>query len=293
MRFQNRKRMLSRAFALVLAIIFVAGALEVTNMMGGPSVAYEALGSDGDYVPPSGDSGSSGGSSSGGSSSASSSTSSKSSKTTAKKSSGSKKANTMKVKKKDVSVSAASLAKGKRVIRRAKAMSIKKAKGKLTFKKLKGNKKITINKKTGNITIKKGLKKGTYKIRIKVRAAGTSKYRSKSYTFYETIKVVGSANTLSAAGKTVELNKEALDAADSVIRNGAALTVSNPKGAVTYSKKSGDASISVNAKTGDITVAKGLAEGTYEVMVEVCAAGNSIYNSKCVTATVTVVVKAD
>lgn len=59
----------------------------------------------------------------------------------------------------------------------------------MTYKKVKGNKKISINKKTGRITVKKGLKKGTYKVKIKVRAAGTSKYRSGSKTVVVKVKV--------------------------------------------------------------------------------------------------------
>ena len=43
-----------------------------------------------------------------------------------------------------------------------------------TAKKYKGSKKITINKKTGKVTVKKGLKKGKYIVRVKVKAAGTS-----------------------------------------------------------------------------------------------------------------------
>ena len=39
-----------------------------------------------------------------------------------------------------------------------------KGKGTLTYTKASGNKNITINKKTGKVTIKKGLKRGTYKI---------------------------------------------------------------------------------------------------------------------------------
>ena len=50
-------------------------------------------------------------------------------------------------------------------------------------------KKIRINKKTGKITLKKGLKKGTYKVRIRVRAAGTYKYKAKTRTVTVRIRV--------------------------------------------------------------------------------------------------------
>lgn len=58
--------------------------------------------------------------------------------------------------------------KKKQVISRKKAYNIKKAKGKLTFKKVSVNrkkyaKKFSVNKKKGKITVAKGVKKGKYK----------------------------------------------------------------------------------------------------------------------------------
>ncbi len=88
-----------------------------------------------------------------------------------------KRANPMTVKAKTVKVSANK----KTVIKKTKAFTIKKAKGKVTFKKVKGDKKITINKKNGKITVKKGLKKGkTYKFTVKVTAKGNTAYKAKS-----------------------------------------------------------------------------------------------------------------
>ena len=54
-----------------------------------------------------------------------------------------------------------------------------------------GSKAVTVNKKTGKISIKKkGLKKGkTYKIKIKVTATGTKTYLKKSKTVTVKIKV--------------------------------------------------------------------------------------------------------
>ncbi len=66
----------------------------------------------------------------------------------------------------------------------------KKGQGKLSYAKVSGNKKITINKKTGKVTVKKGLKKGTYKVKVKVKAGGNTNYKAsavKTVTF--TIKV--------------------------------------------------------------------------------------------------------
>jgi hypothetical protein len=52
-----------------------------------------------------------------------------------------------------------------------------KAKGAMTYTKVSGNKAITIDKKTGKVTIKKGLKKGTYKVKVKMNAAGNANYK--------------------------------------------------------------------------------------------------------------------
>ena len=67
--------------------------------------------------------------------------------------------------------------------------TVKKGQGKITYTKVKGSKKILINSKTGKVTIKKGLKKGTHKIKIKVSAAGNDKYKSASKTVSVKIKV--------------------------------------------------------------------------------------------------------
>ena len=57
----------------------------------------------------------------------------------------------------------------------------KKGQGTLTYKKVKGNKKITINKKTGKVTVKKGLKKGTYKVKVKIKAKGNANYKASAF----------------------------------------------------------------------------------------------------------------
>ena len=54
----------------------------------------------------------------------------------------------------------------------------KKGQGKLIFKKVKGDRRITIHKKTGKVTIRKGLKKGMYKVTIKVQALGNRNFKA-------------------------------------------------------------------------------------------------------------------
>jgi len=65
----------------------------------------------------------------------------------------------------------------------------KKGQGTTTYTKSSGNKKISINKKTGKVTVKKGLKKGTYKVKVKVKAAGNKNYKAATKTVTFKIKV--------------------------------------------------------------------------------------------------------
>ncbi|GEM_PF-7027682 len=64
-----------------------------------------------------------------------------------------------------------------------------KGQGTLTYKKTSGNSRITVSKTTGKVTVKKGLKKGTYKVKVKVTAAGNSNYSKGSASVTFKIKV--------------------------------------------------------------------------------------------------------
>lgn len=104
-----------------------------------------------------------------------------------------KKTNTLKVSTKTKAVKAKKLKKKKQTV---KPLTIKNAKGTVTVTKVKKGstaklfKKITVNKKTGAITIKKGkYSKKTYKIKLKITAAGNSDYNSKTLTQVVKIKV--------------------------------------------------------------------------------------------------------
>ena len=91
-------------------------------------------------------------------------------------------ANPMTVKGKTKVVRYSRLRKATQKVSRKRVLTIKKKKGKLTYKKVSGNRKITINKKTGVVTVRKGLKKGLYKIRVKVRSSGGYNYKVKTVT---------------------------------------------------------------------------------------------------------------
>ena len=67
-------------------------------------------------------------------------------------------------------------------------ITVKKAQGKVIYKKLSGSKKLTL-KADGRIVVKKGTKKGAYFAKIKNTAKGNKNYNSKSITKKVTIKI--------------------------------------------------------------------------------------------------------
>ncbi|MBQ8077076.1 MAG: hypothetical protein IJ235_01695 [Eubacterium sp.] len=99
-----------------------------------------------------------------------------------------KKANTLVAKGKTATVKFANLKKKNQTVTQKNAFAISKAQGKVTYKKASGNGKITVNS-AGKFTVKKGLKKGTYKIKVKVTAAGNTTYKAATKTVTVTIKV--------------------------------------------------------------------------------------------------------
>lgn len=98
----------------------------------------------------------------------------------------SKYTNPMKVSK---STKTVKYSKVKKKAQTVKPLKVTKAKGKVTYKKSSGSKKITVNKKTGKITVKKGTKKGTYSIKVKVKAAGSGDYASATKAVTVKVKV--------------------------------------------------------------------------------------------------------
>lgn len=101
-----------------------------------------------------------------------------------------KAANKLSVKGKTVKVKYKKLKKKAQKLAVAKVIKFRnKGQGTLTYSKVSGNKKIKINAKTGKVTIKKGLKKGTYKVKVKVKAAGNGNYKAATKTVTFKIKV--------------------------------------------------------------------------------------------------------
>lgn len=93
-----------------------------------------------------------------------------------------------------VTLKAKKLAKQKVVIKCKKAITISNDQGDLTFSK--GEvvkkafaKKVKVNKTTGNITVKKNVKKGTYVVTVNVKAAGNENYKAATEKSVVTINV--------------------------------------------------------------------------------------------------------
>ncbi len=96
-----------------------------------------------------------------------------------------KKANTMIVKTENKTIEGKKLDKKNISV---KAITVQNAKGKITYKKISGNDKITVNQR-GSITVKKGTLSGLYRITIQITAAGTSSYKPKTITVTVKIKI--------------------------------------------------------------------------------------------------------
>ncbi|MCR4674649.1 MAG: hypothetical protein K5675_06540, partial [Lachnospiraceae bacterium] len=99
-----------------------------------------------------------------------------------------KKKSPIKVTAKKLTVKASKLKKKAQKYDVKKCFSVKNNKGKVTFKKKSGNKKITITK-SGKVKVKKGLKKGTYKVKIQVTDNGNKSYKKTTKTVTLKIRV--------------------------------------------------------------------------------------------------------
>ncbi len=94
---------------------------------------------------------------------------------------------TIKAKKSTFNVKAKDLKKKAQTIE--SPIKVKGAKTKVTYTKVSGKSNFKVNKTTGKITIKKGTKKGTYKVKVKVKTASNSKYKATTTTVTLKIKV--------------------------------------------------------------------------------------------------------
>ena len=101
-----------------------------------------------------------------------------------------KAANTMKASGKTVKVKYKKLKKKNQKVVRSKVMAVSGNQGAVTYVKISGHKKILIDGSTGNVTVKKKLKKKTYSVSVRVTAAGDANHyaATKVVTFKVKVK---------------------------------------------------------------------------------------------------------
>lgn len=155
-----------------------------------------------------------------------------------------------------------------------------KAKTTLTYKS--SNTKIATVDSKGKVTIKAA---GTVKITINAKATSTYKAATAKVL---TIKIAKKAPTIKTKIGTKNLSYNTLKKRAQVFTLGTSV---NSKGTLTYKKLSGSSAVSVNSKTGKLTVKKGLKKGTYRVKVQIKSAAKGNYTAGSRTVTVTVRVK--
>jgi hypothetical protein len=254
------KIIISAVMITALSVTMLFTVAEMGIMVGNEPVVLTALGSGGDtpYVPPA----------------------------------SSKKANPITVSGKTVKISYNKLKKKNQTISRKKAIDVSNAQGRVSYRKKSGNSKITVTS-SGNFNLKKGLKAGTYTVKVNVTASGNSRYYSRTKVATVKIKVLTVENPVEVEGKAVKIKGDDLAAGNKVLPRKKVISVSKAQGKVTYKKASGDKNITVNKKTGDITVKSALAgdaEKTYTVKVKVIAAGNNNYKKGSETAAVKITI---
>lgn len=155
-----------------------------------------------------------------------------------------------------------------------------KAKTTLTYKS--SNTKIATVDRKGKVTIKAA---GTVKITINAKATSTYKAATAKVL---TIKIAKKAPTIKTKIGTKNLSYNTLKKRAQVFTLGTSV---NSKGTLTYKKLFGSRAVSVNSKTGKLTVKKGLRKGTYRVKVQIKSAAKGNYTAGSRTVTVTVRVK--
>ena len=161
-----------------------------------------------------------------------------------------------------------------------KAFTLKaKAKTAVSYKS--SNEKVVTVDKNGKVTIK-----GAGTAKITVTAKKSTKYCEVSKTI--TITVAKASPTVKTKVSTKTYKYATLKKKAQVFTLGASV---NSKGTLSYKKLSGSSAIKIDAKTGKLTVKKGLKKGTYKVKVQIKAAARGNYNAGSKTVTVTVKVK--
>ena len=99
-------------------------------------------------------------------------------------------------------------------------------------------------------------------------------------TVSKTFKITKIANPMTVKVKKATNNVSLSKVTKAAQTVACPVTVSKAQGTVTYAKASGSsANVTVDSKTGKLTVKKGTKKGTYTVKIKVTAKGNTNYNS--------------
>ena len=108
----------------------------------------------------------------------------------------------------------------------------------------------------------------------------------------KTFKITKRTNTLKVKTKKATLKAKVLKKNQQTLKVTKVIKVTKKgQGKLTYAKASGNKKITINKKTGKVTVKKGLKKGTYKVKVKVKAAGNKTYKAVTKAVTIKIVVK--
>ena len=99
--------------------------------------------------------------------------------------------NPLAVKGKTVMVRASAVAGAAKKLKAAKAIAfLDKGVGKLSYSKTSGTKMIAVNKKTGAITLRQGIRAGIYNMKVKVTAPGNANYERATKNLWFKLKIV-------------------------------------------------------------------------------------------------------
>lgn len=139
----------------------------------------------------------------------------------------------------------------------------------------------------GYVTVKVKGKWGIYKL----NTAFTSSSNNKPVVKKPVVKPVKIKQSMSVKAKTKKVRLKKVKKKKQIVSK--AIVLKNAKGTVSYKKvkKGSSSKLTINKKTGKITVKKGTKKGTYKIKVKVTAKGNSKYLSASKTITVKIKVK--
>ena len=144
---------------------------------------------------------------------------------------------------------------------------------------------LTEDPKTGDYNTCKIIKPGTYEVRLD----GKSRFYG---TCYMTFQVTKKANTMKIKAKNATVRYSKLKKRSQKLKVSKVIKfISRGQGTKSYKKVGGNKKITVNKKTGKVTVKKGLKKGRYKVRIKVTAKGNSTTKSITKTVTCKVIVK--